>query len=97
MEIAGLGCRPDILGFRHSKHERLPEPDERGVVTVVPDWICEVLSPSTAYLDPVPNITTARKTWTIQMARFMACSDPRTVRWPGRTLAQGSQVVESRR
>jgi len=51
MEIAGLGCRPDILGFRRSKHERLPQPDERGVVTVVPDWICEVLSPSTAYID----------------------------------------------
>jgi Uma2 family endonuclease len=51
MELAGLGCRPDLLGFRRSKHARLPQPDERGVVTVVPDWICEVLSPSTAYLD----------------------------------------------
>src|SRR4051812_46417272 len=51
MEIAGMGCRPDIVGWRRSKHPRLPQPDARGVVTAIPDWICEVLSPSTAYLD----------------------------------------------
>lgn len=51
MEIAGLGCRPDVLGWRRDKHTTLPEPDARGVVTSVPDWICEVLSPSTAHVD----------------------------------------------
>ena len=29
----------------------MPEPDPRGVVTAVPDWICEVLSPRTASID----------------------------------------------
>ncbi len=51
MELAGMGCRPDVLGWLRSKHPRRPEPDERGVVTAVPDWVCEVLSPSTAYID----------------------------------------------
>ena len=29
----------------------VPTPDARGVVVEVPDWICEVLSPSTADVD----------------------------------------------
>lgn len=51
MEIGGLGCRPDVLGWRRDKHATMPKPDARGVVIAVPDWICEVLSPSTAYID----------------------------------------------
>ena len=51
LEIGGLGCRPDILGWRRDRHPRLPEPDARGLVTSVPDWICEVLSPRTASVD----------------------------------------------
>jgi Uma2 family endonuclease len=51
MSIAGLGCRPDVLGWRRDKHPAMPEPDERGVVTAVPDWICEVISRTTAHVD----------------------------------------------
>lgn len=51
MELAGMGCRPDVLGWRRDKHAALPEPDDRGVVTAVPDWICEVLSRSTAHVN----------------------------------------------
>jgi Uma2 family endonuclease len=51
LEISGLGCRPDLLGWRRDKHPVMPAPDRRGVVTVAPDWICEVLSPSTAHVD----------------------------------------------
>ncbi len=29
----------------------MPAPDPRDLVTAVPDWICEVLSPSTAHVD----------------------------------------------
>ena len=39
--------RPDLAGWRR---ERLPRPDERPM-GVVPDWVCEVLSPSTAARD----------------------------------------------
>jgi Uma2 family endonuclease len=39
---------PDLAGWRR---ERMPElPDTVGV-TLAPDWVCEVLSPSTAALD----------------------------------------------
>jgi Uma2 family endonuclease len=51
LEIAGLGCRPDVLGWRRDKHTAMPTPSARGVVTVAPDWICEVLSRTTAHLD----------------------------------------------
>lgn len=51
MFIGGIGCRPDLLGWRRERFPRLPEPDQRGVVTDVPDWICEVLSPSTRQTD----------------------------------------------
>jgi Uma2 family endonuclease len=51
MYIGGIGCRPDLVGWRRDRFPRLPEPDARGVVTGVPDWICEVLSPSTRQTD----------------------------------------------
>ena len=51
LEISGLGCRPDVLGWRRDKEAALPVPDPRGLVTVAPDWICEVLSTSTASVD----------------------------------------------
>lgn len=39
---------PDLAGWRR---ERLPElPEDR--LTLVPDWICEILSPSTRAYDP---------------------------------------------
>jgi Uma2 family endonuclease len=39
---------PDLAGWRR---ERLPEPPRTGPVTLAPDWVCEVLSPSTAAHD----------------------------------------------
>lgn len=41
--------RPDLAGWRRA---RLPEPDVRPI-EVVPDWICEVLSPTSAAYDRV--------------------------------------------
>ena len=51
LEIAGMGCRPDVLGWRRDKHASMPAPTARGVVTAAPDWICEVLSRTTAHID----------------------------------------------
>jgi Uma2 family endonuclease len=42
--------RPDLAGWRR---ERLPRPGNVRPIDVVPDWICEVISPSTAALDRV--------------------------------------------
>lgn len=39
---------PDLAGWRR---ERLPEPPEGHRIEVVPDWICEILSPATASRD----------------------------------------------
>lgn len=55
MLLGGIGCSPDVVGWRRDRHERAPEPDDRGVVTAVPDFICEVLSSSTARYDQGPK------------------------------------------
>ena len=39
---------PDLAGWRR---ERMPEMPEVPFFTLAPDWICEVLSPGTAYVD----------------------------------------------
>ncbi len=48
-----LGERPDIIdpdlaGWRR---DRLPHEPEEAAITVVPDWVCEILSDSTEALD----------------------------------------------
>lgn len=42
--------RPDIAGWRR---ERLPDPWDTRPIDVVPDWVCEVLSPSNVAHDRV--------------------------------------------
>lgn len=42
--------RPDLAGWRR---DRLPDPWDARPVDVVPDWICEVISPSNAAHDRV--------------------------------------------
>jgi Uma2 family endonuclease len=42
--------RPDLAGWRR---ERLPRPGKTRPIVVVPDWVCEVLSPATAARDRV--------------------------------------------
>lgn len=39
---------PDIAGWRR---ERMPEPPRAPYITLAPDWVCEVLSPSTTVHD----------------------------------------------
>lgn len=39
---------PDMAGWRR---ERMPEVPDVAAFTIAPDWVCEVLSPSTARLD----------------------------------------------
>jgi Uma2 family endonuclease len=42
--------RPDLSGWRR---ERLPEPGDVRPICVVPDWVCEVISPTSAKRDRV--------------------------------------------
>ena len=39
---------PDVAGWRH---ERLPTIGDVAAFTLAPDWVCEVISPSTARID----------------------------------------------
>jgi Uma2 family endonuclease len=46
------GVRPDIAGWRRERVPVMPERDpEIKAIIVRPDWVCEVLSPSTAGRD----------------------------------------------
>jgi Uma2 family endonuclease len=42
--------RPDLAGWRR---ERLTDPADQRPITIVPDWTCEISSPSTAVRDRV--------------------------------------------
>jgi Uma2 family endonuclease len=39
---------PDLAGWRR---ERLPEPPDKAGIDIRPDWVCEIISPSTENLD----------------------------------------------
>lgn len=45
---------PDLAGWRR---ERLPQLPETAYFSIAPDWICEVVSPSTAAMDRVKKLT----------------------------------------
>jgi Uma2 family endonuclease len=45
---------PDLGGWRR---ERLPSLPEEAFFAIAPDWVCEVLSPSTAAMDRVKKLT----------------------------------------
>jgi Uma2 family endonuclease len=45
-------CRHDLLGFRRDRHAERPN---EMPVKVRPDWVCEILSPSTARIDVGPK------------------------------------------
>ena len=45
---------PDLAGWRR---ERLPVLPEEAYFSLAPDWVCEVISPSTAAMDRVKKLT----------------------------------------
>jgi Uma2 family endonuclease len=45
---------PDIAGW---KRERMPEMPDTASIALAPDWLCEILSPSTAALDRTDKMT----------------------------------------
>ena len=52
LHLGGDVVVPDIAGWRR---ERMPHPLTEPYFTVVPDWVCEILSPSTRKLDLGPK------------------------------------------
>lgn len=51
--LDGNGYRPDLVGWRRV---RVPEMPHERPVTVVPDWICEIVSESNATTDTVKKL-----------------------------------------
>ena len=48
LHLGGNALVPDLAGWRR---EHMPEMPHTEAFTLAPDWVCEVLSPSTAVLD----------------------------------------------
>ncbi|MBN1207847.1 MAG: Uma2 family endonuclease [Myxococcaceae bacterium] len=48
LRLSGEALVPDLAGWRRS---RMPELPDVAALTLAPDWVCEVLSPSTEALD----------------------------------------------
>jgi Uma2 family endonuclease len=60
---------PDLAGWRR---ERMPEMPHTTAFTLAPDWICEVLSPSTAVLDREKKM----KAYAREGVRYLWLVDP---------------------
>jgi Uma2 family endonuclease len=54
LHLKGDVLVPDLAGWRR---ERMPEVPETAALDVPPDWVCEVLSPSTQGIDRVEKMT----------------------------------------
>ena len=55
LRLSGCTLVPDIAGWRR---ERMPVVPDVAYVDLAPDWVCEVISPSTGYLDRGPKLAT---------------------------------------
>jgi Uma2 family endonuclease len=53
LHLAGDVVVPDLAGWRRVRMPRLPE---TAYFPLAPDWICEVVSPSTVALDPLRKL-----------------------------------------
>jgi Uma2 family endonuclease len=60
---------PDLAGWRR---ERMPEMPEAAYFTLAPDWVCEVLSPSTSKLDRGPK----RRVYARERVSYLWLVDP---------------------
>jgi len=89
---------PDLGGWRRS---RLPQLPETAYFSLAPDWICEVLSPSTAQLDRVKKLAIyARErvahAWLIDpLARTLEVLRLEEGRWVILGTHAGSEVVRA--
>jgi len=87
---------PDIAGWRR---ERLPQLPEEAYFSIQPDWICEVVSPSTASLDRVKKLTIyARErvphAWLVDpLGQTVEVLRLENARWTIVTTCAGSDVV----
>ena len=71
--VAGYRNAPDLAGWRRDRvTEGFLDPEGAGII-LTPDWVCEVLSPSTAHLDRKKKLPIYRRehvghTWLVDPA-----------------------------
>jgi Uma2 family endonuclease len=92
LHLGGDVLVPDLAGWRRVRMPRIP--DAQGM-TVAPDWVCEVLSPSTAALDRDKKLTVyaregVRHVWlidprprTLEVLRLEGAHYLRLATWAG--------------
>jgi Uma2 family endonuclease len=90
--------QPDLAGWRL---HRLPQPPEGAAITVPPDWVCEVLSPSTEAIDrgvkmPLYAIHGVRHAWLLDPVEgYLEVFRLETGRWRQVLLARGDEPVRA--
>ncbi len=89
---------PDWAGWRRS---RMPHSPETAFYTIAPDWVCEILSPSTSSLDRVQKLAIyAREqvahAWLIDpLARTLEVLRLENGRWTILATHAGTEVVRA--
>jgi Uma2 family endonuclease len=89
---------PDVAGWRRERMPRLPETPW---FDVVPDWVCEVLSPSTGLLDraeklPIYLVAGVSHAWLIDpQARTLEVFRAESGRWVLALASGGEQRVRA--
>jgi Uma2 family endonuclease len=78
---------PDIAGW---KRERVPTMPEQVGITTAPDWVCEILSPSTARLDQGPK----RQIYAAQGVAYIWLLNPDTRVLDAYQLVAGKWVLQ---
>src|SRR5512140_3023297 len=89
---------PDLAGWRR---ERMPEPPDVPWVTLAPDWVCEVLSPSTRLIDRARKLPLYQRegvghAWLIDPERYtLEVYRNDHERWTRVGLHEGGAVVHA--
>lgn len=89
---------PDVAAWRR---ERLPQIPDEAFISLPPDWVCEVLSPSTAALDRVRKLATyAREgvahAWLVDpIARTLEVLKLDAPRWSIIATHEGRDVIRA--
>lgn len=90
---------PDLAGWRR---ERLPELPDEPFLTLVPDWVCEILSPSTARHDRIRKLAIyaqegVRHAWLIDPdAQTLEVYELRDGLWSLIGAHEGDEIVRAR-
>jgi Uma2 family endonuclease len=98
LHLAGDVLVPDLAGWRRTRMSRLPD---TAYFPLAPDWLCEVLSPSTVRLDRAKKLAIyareqVRHVWLIDpLARTLEVLGLEAGRWTILATHAGTDVVRA--